>query len=39
MKKTLAVFKKAKYERVVEMLEKLKKRGAELKDNSFFLKD
>ncbi|GHT50079.1 phosphatase [Endomicrobiia bacterium] len=31
----LAVFKKARYDRAVEMLEKLKKSGAELKDDSF----
>ncbi|OEG69904.1 hypothetical protein ATZ36_07160 [Candidatus Endomicrobiellum trichonymphae] len=38
LKKALAVFKKARYERAVEMLEKLKKSGAELKDPSFLKK-
>ncbi|OEG70737.1 hypothetical protein ATZ36_17345 [Candidatus Endomicrobiellum trichonymphae] len=38
LKKILAILKKARYERAVEMLEKLKKIGAELKDDSFFKK-
>jgi predicted metal-dependent phosphoesterase TrpH len=35
LQKNLAVFKKARYNRAVEILEKLKKSGAELKDDSF----
>ncbi|MDR0819985.1 MAG: PHP domain-containing protein [Endomicrobium sp.] len=38
LKKTLTVFKKARYERAVKMLEKLKKSDAELKDDSFLKK-
>jgi predicted O-methyltransferase YrrM len=35
LKKALAILKEAKYERTVEMLEKIKKSGIELKDDSF----
>jgi predicted metal-dependent phosphoesterase TrpH len=38
LKKALDVFKKARYERAVEMFEKLKKIGAELKGDSFLKK-
>ncbi|GHT09672.1 phosphatase [Endomicrobiia bacterium] len=38
LKKTLTVFRKARYERAVEIFEKLKKSGAELRDDSFFKK-
>jgi predicted metal-dependent phosphoesterase TrpH len=38
LKKTLAVFKKARYERAEKILEKLKNNGAELKDDSFVKK-
>jgi predicted metal-dependent phosphoesterase TrpH len=38
MKAALAVFKKARYERAIKILEKLKESGAELKDDSFFKK-
>ena len=38
LKKTLTIFRKARYERAVEILEKLKKSGAELKYDSFLKK-
>jgi predicted metal-dependent phosphoesterase TrpH len=38
LKKALAVLKKVRYERSIEILEKLKKSGAELKDDSFLKK-
>jgi predicted metal-dependent phosphoesterase TrpH len=38
LKKALSVFKKARYERAIEMLEKLKKSGAKFKDDNFLKK-